>query len=123
MTTTAQVAAPVFTHADTLRGSNTPQRAWWDAAFYDLHVKVNPADSSITGYNAIAYRVLKPAPAREMQIDLQMPLVVDSIVQDGLELSARRDGNAFFVTLISPQKIGARCMASRSLDQIPATES
>jgi aminopeptidase N len=104
----AQVATPVFTHADTLRGSNTPQRAWWDATFYDLHVKVNPADSSITGYNAITYRVLKRAPAREMQIDLQVPLVVDSIVQDGLELSARRDGNAFFVTLIAPQRIGAK---------------
>jgi len=98
--------APVFTHADTIRGSNTPQRAWWDVAFYDLHVKVNPADSSISGYNAINYRVLKPA--KEMQIDLQMPLVVDSIVQDGLELSARRDGNAFLVTLISPQRKGAR---------------
>ncbi|HEX9128614.1 MAG TPA: hypothetical protein VF850_05565, partial [Gemmatimonadaceae bacterium] len=82
----AQLAPPVFTHADTLRGSNTLQRAWWDASFYDLHVKVNPADSSITGYNVITYRVLKPAPRREMQIDLQMPLVVDSIVQDGLEL-------------------------------------
>ena len=104
----AQAALPVFTHADTIRGSNTPQRAWWDVAFYDLHVKVNPADSSISGYNAITYRVLKPAPAREMQIDLQMPLVVDSIVQDGLELSARRDGNAFFVTLIAPQKRGTR---------------
>ncbi len=104
----AQAALPVFTHADTIRGSNTPQRAWWDVAFYNLHVKVNPADSSISGYNAITYRVLKPAPAREMQIDLQMPLVVDSIVQDGLELSARRDGNAFFVTLIAPQKRGTR---------------
>ncbi len=104
----AQVAAPVFTHADTLRGSNTPQRAWWDATFYDLHVKVNPTDSSIVGYNAITYRVLRPAPAREMQIDLQLPLVVDSIVQDGLELSDRRDGNAFFVTLISPQRTGTK---------------
>ena len=44
----APVTAPVFTHADTLRGSNTPERAWWDAAFYDLHVRVNPADSSIS---------------------------------------------------------------------------
>src|SRR5438132_240723 len=72
------IAAKVFTHADTLRGSNTPQRSWWDATFYDLHVKVNPADSSISGYNSITYRVIKPA--REMQIDLQLPLVVDSIV-------------------------------------------
>ncbi|MGH7650758.1 MAG: M1 family metallopeptidase [Gemmatimonadaceae bacterium] len=99
-------AKPVFTHADTIRGSNTPERAWWDASFYDLHVTVNPVDSSITGYNAITYRVLKPA--REMQIDLQMPLVVDSIVQDGTELGARRDGNAFFVQLIGPQPIGSK---------------
>jgi aminopeptidase N len=101
----AQEQAPVFTHADTLRGSNTPQRAWWDATFYDLHVKVNPADSSISGYNTIAYRVLKPA--TEMQIDLQMPLVIDSVVQDGTELSARRDGNAFFITLLNAQRAGA----------------
>ena len=98
--------APVFTRADTIRGSNTPERAWWDAAFYDLHVRVNPGDSSIVGYNAITYRVLKPA--REMQIDLQMPLVIDSVVQDGTELSARRDGNAFFIRLIVRQPIGAR---------------
>jgi hypothetical protein len=97
--------APVFTHADTIRGSNTPERAWWDAAFYDLHVRVNPADSSISGYNSITYRVLDPA--REMQIDLQVPLVVDSIVQDGAKLLARRDSNAFFVRLVAPQPVGS----------------
>jgi aminopeptidase N len=106
MPAAAQGSSPAFTHADTIRGSNTPERAWWDVAFYDLHVKVDPADSTIAGHNAITYRVLKPA--REMQIDLQMPLVVDSIVQDGVELSARRDGNAFFVRLISPQRQGTR---------------
>ena len=26
-----------YTHADTLRGSNGPARAWWDVQFYDLH--------------------------------------------------------------------------------------
>ncbi|MDQ6688925.1 MAG: M1 family peptidase, partial [Gemmatimonadota bacterium] len=96
----------VFTHADSLRGSNTPERAWWDAAFYDLHVRVNPVDSSIAGYNSITYRVLKPA--RELQIDLQMPLVIDSVVQDGTDLSARRDGSAFFVRLVARQPIGAK---------------
>src|SRR5881296_3783255 len=69
-----------YTHADTLRGSNGPARAWWDVTFYDLHTRVNPADSSISGWNGITYRVLQPA--REMQIDLQVPLEVDSMVQD-----------------------------------------
>jgi aminopeptidase N len=102
----AQAQTPrVFTHADTLRGSNGPARAWWDAAFYDLHVKVNPADSSIVGRNGITYRVLQPA--SEMQVDLQEPLVVDSVVQDGKRLAFRRDGNAFFVSLATPQRAGS----------------
>lgn len=94
----------VFTHADTLRGSNTPERAWWDATFYDLHVTVNPSDSSIVGHNGITYRVLKPA--REMQVDLQVPLEVDSMVQDGRTVTYRRDGNAFFVSLTAAQPVG-----------------
>jgi aminopeptidase N len=94
-----------FTHADTLRGSNTPERAWWDATFYDLHVKVDPSDSSVTGHNGITYRVLR-AP-REMQIDLQVPLEVDSMVQDGRRLTYRRDGNAFFTRPTAPQTVGS----------------
>jgi aminopeptidase N len=98
----AQAQAP--TRADSLRGSIGPARAWWDVAFYDLDVAVNPADSSVAGSNGITYRVLQPA--SEMQIDLQR-LEVDSIVQDGRQLRHRRDGNALFVTLEAPQPAGA----------------
>jgi len=103
---TAQQPPRLFTHADTLRGSNTPGRAWWDAEFYDLHVAVRPADSSITGWNGISYRVLQPGTV--MQIDLQVPLEMDSVVQDGRRLAFRRDGNAFFVTLTARQRSGER---------------
>ena len=96
--------APRFTRADSMRGSITPQRAWWDVTFYDLHVRVSPADSSIQGRNGITYRVV--GPAREMQIDLQMPLVVDSIVQDARRLTFRRDGHVFMVATASPQREG-----------------
>jgi aminopeptidase N len=99
-----------FTRADTLRGSITPERAWWDVAFYDLAVRVSPADSSISGTNRITYRVT--APAREMQVDLQVPLVLDSVVQGGQRLAARRDGNAFFVTLAAPQPVGSQQVVS-----------
>jgi aminopeptidase N len=74
-------------------------------AFYDLHVRINPADSTISGRNGITYRVT--GPAREMQIDLQTPLQVDSMLQDGRRLAYRRDGNAFFVTLAAPQPVGS----------------
>lgn len=101
----AQQQPRVYTRADTLRGSNGPARAWWDVEFYDLNVTVSPADSSIRGWNAITYRVLRPG--REMQIDLQHPLVIDSIVQDRRSLTFRRDSNAFFVQ-VPPQPAGAR---------------
>ena len=45
-----------YSRADTLRGSNGPGRSWWDVTFYDLHVRVNPKDSSISGWNGITYR-------------------------------------------------------------------
>jgi aminopeptidase N len=101
----AQQPAREYTHADTLRGTDGPGRAWWDAEFYDLHTTVSPTDSSIRGWNAITYRVLRPS--AEMQIDLQVPMEADSIVQDGRKLGSRRDGNAFFVALASAQARGS----------------
>jgi len=95
-----------FTRADTLRGSITPERAWWDVTFYDLHARINPADSTIRGRTGITYVVT--GPAREMQIDLQVPLEIDSVVQDGRALRHRREGNAFFVTMAAAQPAGAR---------------
>jgi aminopeptidase N len=97
--------APTLTRADTLRGTITPERAWWDVTFYDLNVRITPRDSSIQGHVGITYRVLNPATV--MQIDLQQPMLIDSIVQDGRSLTHRRDGNAFFVTLQAPQAAGA----------------
>ena len=102
-----------FTRADTLRGSFTsPGRAWWDVTFYDLHVSIDPADSTIRGRNTITYRVrgpgagtargpfvgTPPRPLPGLQIDLMAPLEVDSVVQDGRRLEVRHDGNAHFAT-------------------------
>jgi aminopeptidase N len=95
-----------FTHADTLRGSITPERAWWDVTFYDLHVVISPTDSTVRGWNGITYRVVT-SPRGEMQIDLQVPLVMDSVVQDGRRLSFRRDSNAFFVTPGASEAVGS----------------
>ena len=118
-----------FTRADTLRGTNSPIRSWWDVTFYDLRVAISPSDSTIRGSNGITYRVVRPG--KEMQIDLQPPLVVDSMIQDGQRLTFVRDsirparggrggrgtaapadtawrpGNAFFVTLPAVQPRGA----------------
>jgi aminopeptidase N len=93
-----------FTHDDTLRGSITPERAWWDLAFYHLKVRVQPTDSTLSGSTMIRYRVLKPG--QTMQVDLQRPLRVVKVEQDGESLKFRQDGNAYFVALTKRQQPG-----------------
>lgn len=93
-----------FTHADTLRGSITPERVWWDLTYYHLQVKPNAKDSSLTGSTEIRYKVLKPY--QTIQVDLQEPLKIDKVTQDGQTLDFKRDGNAFFITLKKIQETG-----------------
>ncbi|HEY7635025.1 MAG TPA: glycoside hydrolase family 47 protein [Gemmatimonadales bacterium] len=92
------------THADSVRGADNPTRAWWDVTFYDLHVRVTPADSSVVGWDGITYRVRQPG--QMMQLDLQAPLELDSAMQDGQRLQSRRDGNAYFLTLPARSSVG-----------------
>jgi aminopeptidase N len=101
----AKAQTKQFTRQDTLRGSITPERAWWDLAYYHLNVKVNPADSTIKGMNAITYKVLKPA--QRLQVDLQPPMQIEKVTQNGKELAFTRDGNAWFVQLDKKQTPGA----------------
>ncbi len=98
---TLTAGAQQFSRADTLRGTITPQRAWWDVTNYDLHVQVNPDDSTFSGFNTITYKVLKPDSV--MQIDLQAPMVIDSVVQDKKSLPVTRDGNAWFIRMAALQ--------------------
>jgi len=85
-----------FTRADTLRGTIGPERSWWDVTHYDLTVKFDFDKRSITGHNTISYKIIS-TPAKEMQIDLQLGLDIDSVVYDNKKLVFRRDENAFFM--------------------------
>ncbi len=74
-----------FTHADTLRGSLTPERAWWDVLRYDITVKPDYASKTIEGKVKIIFKINKGSlpesdkPMALMQIDLQPPLLIDKI--------------------------------------------
>ncbi|MDB2493115.1 M1 family metallopeptidase [Flavobacteriaceae bacterium] len=96
-----------FTHQDSLRGSITPERAWWDLNYYHLDIAVNPKTKSIKGKNTIRYTILEPN--QTLQIDLQAPMKLTKAVQDGEELVVLKDGNAHFINLKNPQiKINAQ---------------
>ncbi|MFV0247393.1 MAG: M1 family metallopeptidase [Tenacibaculum sp.] len=94
-----------FTRQDTLRGSITTERAWWDLSFYHLKLNVDPERKYIKGKNIIQYRVLKPATI--MQIDLQKPLKITKVIEDGKQLSVFSQGNAHFILLEKKQKTGS----------------
>lgn len=93
-----------FTRQDTLRGSITPEREWWDLIYYHLDIEVKPDDKFISGKNTIHYDILKPY--QIMQIDLQPPMQITKVVQNGEELDVKHDGNAHFITLNTPQRMG-----------------
>jgi len=93
-----------FTRQDTLRGSITPERIWWDLTSYHLAVEVVPNLKFISGNNTIRYTVLKEY--QTLQIDLQAPLKITKVTQDGITLKVIDDGNAHFVQLLKKQKIG-----------------
>ncbi len=92
-----------FSHADSLRGSFTQERIWWDALHYNLSVKFDIPVRLISGCNIITYKVLSPY--QIMQIDLMEPLQIDSVIQEHKKLNYRRDGNAYFINLIQQQSI------------------
>ena len=89
---------------DTLRGSITPERAWWDLTYYHLDIKVEPDKKYISGSNTVGYKVLESK--KVMQIDLQKPMNITSITSKNKELKFTREGNAYFVELRKKQKKG-----------------
>lgn len=96
---------PNFTRQDTLRGTITSNRIWWDLLHYDLDMKADPSTKSLQGSNVIRYKVLKNN--QRMQIDLQPPMEITKISQDNQNLKFVRDGNAYFIMLQKQQIIGA----------------
>ena len=103
---TNTILAQKFTRQDSLRGSITKERSWWDLKKYHLDIKVNPADSTIIGSNTIDYQVVEKY--NVMQIDLQEPMQITKIVQDGINLKYQREGNVYYVYLVANQSKGEK---------------
>ncbi len=105
-----------FTHADTLRGSLGPERRWWDVLHYDVSVRPDFTSKSITGITIIGF--LAKEDGLRMQIDLQQPLIVDSVTADvskfrngGFTIvdqraTTEREGDVLWVDLPTPIKAG-----------------
>ncbi|MEE2604834.1 MAG: M1 family metallopeptidase [Bacteroidota bacterium] len=93
-----------FTKQDTLRGSITPERAWWDLTYYHLDIAVDLDNKFIKGSNTIEYKVLEPN--KKLQVDLQSPLKITKVEQNGKDLTFSSEGSAHFINLIDSQRKG-----------------
>jgi aminopeptidase N len=85
-----------FTADDTLRGSLNANRSWWNVLRYDLEVAPNYNSRTISGRNTIKF---SGSDGRHMQIDLQQPLIVDSILFNNEHLSFTRKNNVCLVSI------------------------
>ncbi|OIQ68941.1 hypothetical protein GALL_494600 [mine drainage metagenome] len=95
----AQLGKPkeTFTHADTLRGSNTsPFRTCYDINYYHLDIKFDIPDKSLSGN--ILFKFTAAADFTKLQFDLFANLKVEKVIYKGHELPYTREYNAVFVT-------------------------
>jgi aminopeptidase N len=92
-------AQTVFTKADTLRGSLNENRDWFDVKRYTLHINPNleahSLDESSVSWDC---QVLKPY--QKIQIDLQQPLIINSIY-----FSVVTKMNGYFLNKVNSKKI------------------
>ena len=81
-----------FTKQDTLRGSITPERAWWNVLYYNINVTPDYKTKTIKGEVKITYNIIKQPDSKiKMQIDLQEPMKIDRVFSnDGQTGSALR---------------------------------
>jgi aminopeptidase N len=77
-----------YTNSDTLRGSDNANRNFWDVQYYDITIEPNYSNKSIVGKCTIQFSVVETKSNAILQIDLQHPLVIDSVLNDkGQQLS------------------------------------
>lgn len=87
---------------DTLRGTITPERAWWDLNYYHLNIRVKPETKSLAGDVEIRYTVSNPS--QVLQVDLQPPLKISKITQDGDSLGFTKKGNNVYLVNLTKQQ-------------------
>lgn len=86
-----------YTHQDTLRGTNGPGRDWWNVKSYTIDVTPDYTKQEIRGSVGILFGIFKTGKNKIMQLDLQEPLVIDSIKGSATIRKYRREGNVYFI--------------------------
>ena len=91
---------------DSLRGSITAERAWWDVVMYDITVEPQFDNKTIDGTNLITFKTI--AAGKRMQLDLQEPMEITDVRQNaeggGQKIRFERSGNVYYLDFESALK-------------------
>jgi aminopeptidase N len=90
-----------FTRKDSLHGGLRLERTCFDVVHYGLHIKIDPDQKMIVGYNEITFKVVEPT--SKIQVDLFENMRIDSIIFDSKKLNYLREFNAVFINF--PKKL------------------
>jgi len=86
-----------FTQQDTLKGSNTAFRNFWDVKKYDLSVEPDFDQKSIKGNNKISFEIVKDVTDPTFQIDLQQPMKADKVVGNFPVTEYKQEGDFIWI--------------------------
>lgn len=98
-----------YTKTDTLKGSDTAYRNFWDVKKYELSVEPNFQDKSLKGSNKIEFTITQDILNPTFQIDLQQPMKVEKLIANFPTIDGfKRDGDFIFVTAKKKFKKGEK---------------
>ena len=86
-----------FTRQDTLKGSNTTFRNFWDVKKYDLSIEPDFDQKSIKGNNKISFEIVKDVTDPTFQIDLQQPMKADQVKANFPVTEYRQEGDFIWI--------------------------
>ncbi len=93
-----------FTKTDTLKGSNTEFRDFWDVKKYELTIEPNFENKSIKGSNKIYFEITKDIKNPTFQIDIQQPMNCE--ILNSPRFKAKRNGDFYFISIKKKFKKG-----------------
>ena len=96
------------TKIDTLKGSNTEFRNFWDVKKYDIVLEPNFEAKSIKGSNKISLTIEKNVLNPVFQIDLQSPMKADKITASFPIADKKVDGDFIFISTKKKFKKGEK---------------
>ena len=103
-TSCSQGLIPLFSRADTLRGTLSEFRSSYDISYYHLNIKLDIENKFISGSNLFKFKAVNDI--NRLQFDLFDNLKVERVVYQGKELPFKREFNAVFIDFPNTIKNG-----------------